>query len=416
MQCANSTDVNSQPISRETPDVVIVPYKTGRTIGDELEILYYCFTLPQAFEIVNGTGVNPLNPNHTFSDQTKMNIRMRMDQYNRQKNIQVQPEEKKDTPPLENLFPYGKQCFGDTARSVLTGEELGTHQKDHIVTIIDTLTDSREKRVYCFDYVELARAFRQASRLYEWDVPYNERNNNPVFLLPITSSHGISNIYIDKQTHDAIINDKYDTILFTGKRHIRIGSTIGISRLHGASSDVFTGIPVSRSVLGDSANGDITKINPDYTLNEDSFVDDSPEPRPQPELLNPSNQDILSLLDMEQDIIRDIINNLPVRSPENEQIVRELWNNLYMVFDESRIDNIVERVHLNYPNVELSFIRQLADTVWTNLQSLRSYERLTNHQPVNIADAFTYTVPSYLQDPEAFGRTLQDAFNYVPPN
>ncbi|MBS0626619.1 MAG: hypothetical protein JSS09_00220 [Verrucomicrobia bacterium] len=111
--------------------------------------------------------------------------------------------------------------------------------------------------------------------MYEWDVPYNERPNNPVFLLPITTSQGISNIYIDKKTHDTIIIDGFDTVLFTNKRNIRIGSTIGISRLHGALSDVFTGIPVNRNVL-ENIKKDPTNLNGELIEEESDggFLDD----------------------------------------------------------------------------------------------------------------------------------------------
>ena len=141
-------------------------------------------------------------------------------------------------------FPYSKKCFETTKSTMVSGTDIGEEKEDEVIVIIDPITDKRNVRYYCFLREELKTSFDGSRRLKEWP------NGPPIFLLPVAMERVYySFMYIDSTTYKRIILKGKDTIILVEKRTIPIGSSFGVSQLHGSNGDVYTGKSVSREIL-----------------------------------------------------------------------------------------------------------------------------------------------------------------------
>ena len=141
-------------------------------------------------------------------------------------------------------FPYSKKCFETTKSTMVSGTDMGEEKEDEVIVIIDPITDKRNVRYYCFLREELKTSFDGSRRLKEWP------NGPPIFLLPVAMEKVYySFMYIDSTTYKRIMLKGKDTIVLVEKRTILIGSSFGVSQLHGSNGDVYTGKSVSREIL-----------------------------------------------------------------------------------------------------------------------------------------------------------------------
>lgn len=108
----------------------------------------------------------------------------------------------------------------------------------NIITFIHDKGDSTE----CYDKVELMEWFNKEEdeMVYEWSRgPILEF---PVYKLVYTGK------WIDAKTKK-LMDLGYDTIFLIGSELKEIGSSFGVSRLHGAKERVYFGIPIPRIIL-----------------------------------------------------------------------------------------------------------------------------------------------------------------------